>query len=147
MTLEKLTAIARRNLNDKDGSIFTKDDLEYYINEAIDRIRSHTYFRDEVNLLALVDEPISIPEQYHHLLAVYASARSFAQDERHYQATTFMNEFEVKFEELLAKIESGEITITDGSGVAVEPDYEDDFVENVYFDYSETTDLEVVPEP
>lgn len=145
MTLEKLTAIARRNLNDKDGSIFTKDDIEYYINEAIDRFKSNTFFKDEQYLEALDNEPIYIPEQYHHLLAVYSSARLFAQDERHYQSTTFMNEFEVKFEELLTKIESGEIEVTDGSGNVVEADYEEDYVTNVYFDYSEVTDLESAP--
>ena len=147
MTLEKLTRITRRNLNDKEGSIFTKDDIEYYINEGVDRFQSSDYFRDEIQLEELIDSPIRIPEQYQHLLAVYASARCFAQDERHYQATTFMNEFEVKFEEMMTKIQSGEIEILDGDGNLVEPSYEDDYVENVYFDYHEVTDLEVIPEP
>lgn len=146
MTLSKLIAVVRRNVNDPDGSIFKQPDIEYYINEAIYRFQAYVYFADEQSLDTQISEPVYIPSQYHHLLAVYSSARLFAQDERHYQASTFMNEFEVKFEELITKIESGEITILDSLGSEVTADYEDDFVTNVYFSSSEITDLEVIPD-
>ena len=64
-------------------------------------------------LLAKESSPSLIPDQYQHLLAVYAASRCFAQDERNYQATTLMNEFEVKLEEFNSRIEDGRIIITD----------------------------------
>lgn len=142
MTLTKLLAKVRRNLNDQDGNIFKQIDIEDYINESIDRFRSEVYFVDEDYLLTGEDEPVYIPKQYQHLIALYATARLFAQDERHYQASTFMNEYEVKFEEMIQSIESGQITITDADGEEVTASYEEDYVVNEYFTYSEITDLD-----
>lgn len=71
-----------------------------------------------------------IPEQYQHLLAVYAAARCFSQDERHYQATTLMNEFEIKLEEMKSLIESGQIVIKDPvTGEAITDEYVMDYVD------------------
>lgn len=142
MTLSEIIAKTRRNLNDQEGSIFKQVDIEDYINEGIDRVRSSVYFEDEPYLLVQSATPIYLPQQYHHLLAAYASARLFSQDERHYQSTTFMNEFEVKYEELITKIESGEITVTDSDGETVTADYEDDHVVEAYFYRGEVTDLD-----
>lgn len=142
MTLEAIVAKARRHLNDEEGSIFKAVDVEDFINEGIDRFRSSIYFVNEAYLTTQEQEPVYIPQQYQHLLALFSASRLFAQDERHYQATTFMNEYEVKLEELLTKIESGEITITDSEGTAVTADYEEDYVTNEYFVYSEITDLD-----
>jgi len=142
VTLDALLSKVRRNVNDQEGSIFKQVDIEDFINEAIDRFRSNVFFGDEEYLLTQTDEPVLIPKQYQHLLALYSASRLFAQDERHYQSTTFMNKFEVKFEELVTKIESGEIIILDAEGAEVTADYEEDFVVNVYFESSTITDLD-----
>lgn len=145
MNLETITTNARRHLNDKEGSIFSKDDLEYFINEGLDRFRSVVYFADEVTLTTLDQSPIYIPEQYHYILSLFASSRAFGQDEREYKATQFMNEFEIKLEELIQKIESGEITVTDSEGEEVTADYEEDYVTNVYFVSASDLDDEQSP--
>lgn len=82
------------------------------------------------HLLTPTSEPSMLPEQYQHLLAVYAAARCFSQDERHYQATTLMNEFEVKLEEMRSLVESGQIVIVDPTtGEAIEDEYAVDYVD------------------
>lgn len=141
MTLLDLITRARRNLNDKDSSIYERDDIVSYVNEAIDRMKDIYVFQNEVYLSDNLDELDIIPTQYQYLLAVYATARCFSLDEQYYQATTFMNEFEVKRQEMIDAIESGELTVTDSLGVAITFDYESDAVENVYFDYGSTSDL------
>lgn len=146
MNLEQITAMARRHLADKDGAIFTKDDIEAFINEGINRFQSIVYFVNEPELTTLDQSPALIPAQYHYMLALFSASRCFGQDEREYKATTFMNEFEVKMEELLQKIESGEIVITDPStGNEVTADYEEDFVTNVYFVSASDLDDEELP--
>ena len=91
-------------------------------------------FRNEVTLDNNNTEPLLIPSYYHHILSVYASARCFSQDERHYQATTLMNEFEVKLEELKSKIESGEIVIKDPeTGEDITTTNTTDYVYDNYF--------------
>lgn len=71
-------------------------------------------------LLVKTQEPELIPEEYQHLLAVYSASRCFGQDERHYQASNLMNEFEIKLNEFKLAVENGEITLTDGDGNAIE---------------------------
>lgn len=129
--------IARRirsYTRDLSGSIFRTIDVNDYINEGIDRVRSRVpecagmqYVNaDEV-------EPTHLPPSFHYLLSVYAASRCFGQDERHYQASTLMNEFEVKLDELIALIEEGKIVIVDGDGNAVEDTSIEDHVRDVYF--------------
>lgn len=134
----------RRITRDFNASIFHNKDIIDFINEGIDRFKQIIpEFADMVYLVNDSDEPILLPSPYHHLLAVYSASRCFAQDERHYQATTMMNEFEVKLEELKQKIEVGELVIYDESGNAVEVTYEPDYVVDNYYDVdSDTTDLD-----
>ena len=89
-----------------------------------------------------------MPDYKQYLLAVYAAARCFAQDENEYKGGTMMNEFEAKLDELREDIESGKIVIKDESGnvVEVEEEWTIDYVEDVYYyDSYEDTDTETEP--
>ena len=106
---------------DFSNSIFRQEDIVNYINEAIDRFVQTIPEMSTLGYL-LVDstEPLLIPKQYQHLLSVYSASRCFGQDERHYQATSFMNEFENKLDELKIKLEIGEIKLINPvTGLAV----------------------------
>jgi len=142
MTLNELINDTRRKTGDKTGSIFTTSDITYCINEAIDRVRFSEYFADMVSLTTVEQSPILLPDQYHHLLSTYATARCFEQDERHYQSVQRMNEFEFKLDALIAKVEEGTIVISDEDGNTVESTYETDFVENVYYNSRDDYDGE-----
>ena len=99
---------------DFSNSIFREQDIIDFINEGINRFKQVIpEFSSMDRLLVQDQEPTLIPESYQHLLAVYATSRCFGQDERHYQATTLMNEFETKLDELKQAIENGDITIID----------------------------------
>lgn len=129
MERTKIVQRVRALTRDFSNSIFREQDIIDFINEGIDRIKqiipelqSMTY------LLTSQQEPILLPTQYTHLLAIYATARCFGQDERHYQASTHMNEFEVKLEELKTAIENGEVIIRDSNGNAVTNELPVDYV-------------------
>lgn len=131
---------------DLSNSIFREIDIIDYINESIDRYRQ--YIPELAGMKYLTsgaDKPDLLPEQYHYLIAVYAASRCFGQDERHYQATNFMNEFEIKLEEMKSKLEAGEVVITDPqTGEAVGATYEPDYVvtNNYYFNNSSQIDFD-----
>lgn len=114
---------------DFSNSIFREQDIIDFINEAIDRFKIIPELKTLNYLLISQEVPVLLPPQYHYLLAIYATARCFGQDERHYQSTTHMNEFEVKLEELKSAIEGGEVIITDGNGTAIEPIIAVDYVD------------------
>lgn len=127
----KIVARVRSLTRDFTNSIFRENDIVDFINEAIDRFRQAIpQLKNMKHLLTPTSEPSMLPEQYQHLLAVYAAARCFSQDERHYQATTLMNEFEVKLEEMRSLVESGQIVIVDPTtGEAIEDEYAVDYVD------------------
>lgn len=123
--VQRVRALTR----DFTNSIFRENDIVDFLNEGINRFKQIIPELKELpELLSKSQIPFLIPEQYRHLLAVYAAARCFGQDERHYQASTLMNEFEVKLNELKEKIENGEIQIVDADGQAVENDIPVDYV-------------------
>lgn len=106
----------RAYTRDLTNSIFREDDIVAFINEGINRFKQIIpELKSVPKLLTQNQEPIPIPEEYQHLLSVYGASRCFAQDERHYQATTLMNEFEIKLEELRQGIENGSIVLIDPS--------------------------------
>lgn len=134
MNRNDLVSRVRSFTRDLSNSIFRQQDIEAYINEGIDRFRQ--FIPELMNMTYLFNAnsiPNLLPEQYHYLLAVYATSRCFSQDENYYQATTFMNEFETKLDELKSKIESGEVVIRDENGKVVVSDIDTDSVTNVYF--------------
>ena len=115
---------------DFSNSIFREQDIVDFINEGVDRFRQ--YIPELASMIYLDtrdSEPILLPTQYHHLLSVYSASRCFSQDERHYQATTLMNEFETKLDELKSNIESGQIVIVDATtGETITATFEPDYV-------------------
>jgi len=134
MTRAQLMARVRAYTRDFSNSIFREVDVIDFINEGIDRIKEVVpELANMKHLNENTDSPLYLPNQYHILLAIYSAARCFGQDERHYQATTFMNEFETKLEELRTKIENGDITIVDENGKEIVADLKTDYVRNVYF--------------
>jgi len=141
MNLSQLVLRVRSNVNDLNANIFKKALIENYLNEAVDRLRNSMYFVDMEYLVSDEQIPIILPTQYHHLLAIYATSKCHENDERHFQAGTRMNEFEDKFLQLVSAIENGEVTLRDADGVEMEFDFEYETVKNVYYDYTQRSDL------
>jgi hypothetical protein len=145
LTLKQIKARIRTHTNDTTGSIFSEDDIISYINEGIDRIKSKPYFVNMVYLVTDSDVPTYLPSQYHYLIPLYATSRLFSQDERHYQGTSFMNDFEYKLDELVQAVEAGDIILTDpvtGEPINLDEYSEATYVEDIYFS-NYTTDEEV----
>ena len=114
MRLLELIRRVRTITRDFTNSIFREQDIIDFINEGINRIKQIIPEMSGLKKLIGKEEvPLVLPEEYHHLLSVYAASRCFGQDERHYQATTLMNEFEIKLDKLKENIENGVIVITD----------------------------------
>ncbi len=135
MTRTDLIRRVRSYTRDFSNSIFREQDIILYINEGINRIKQVIPELRKMPLLNNASDKVKmLPSEYHHLIAVYATARCFAQDERHYQATTHMNEFELKIDELKQNIEAGEVIITDpDTGESIEAIYAEDYVRDNYF--------------
>lgn len=134
--MNRLSMIQRvRNLTrDLSNSIFRESDIVDYLNEAIERIGQVIVELQGMNALqGNDDEPILLPKHYHQLIPLYSASRCFSQDERHYQATNFMNEFESKLEELRNQMESGVIVLTDSSGNPIVSSSSEDYVTDNYF--------------
>jgi len=134
MSLFDITQRVRAYTRDFTRSIFREEDVRSYSNEAIERIIQQVSELRGMKLLVMnEDKPILLPSQYHYLIAIYSSSRLFAQDERHYQATTLMNEFEYKISQLKTAIENGEVIILDENGNIVESSLPIDYVDDIYF--------------
>lgn len=120
---------------DLSNAIFREIDVVDYINEGIQRMKQVI---PELSTMSTLDTnndiPRLLPSHYHHLLAIYSASRCFGQDERHYQASNFMNEFETKLDGLKSDIENGEIVIVDPTtGEPLTSKYMSDHVVDVYF--------------
>lgn len=124
-----------RNLTrDLSNAIFREIDIIDYINESIDRIKQ--VIPELVGMQYLTsneDSPSFLPSHYHHLIAIYATSRCFGQDERHYQATNFMNEFETKMDDLKSEISNGQVVIKDAQGIPVVLQHASAYVSDNYF--------------
>ncbi len=126
----QLVQRVRSMTRDFAESIFRESDIHDWLNESISRFAQVIpEFNGLKFLYSNSDVPALIPLRYRHLLAVYATSRCFGQDERHYQATTYMNEFEVKLDELKTAIENGEIEIVDEDGNVIGRDIPIDYVD------------------
>jgi len=134
----------RSYTRDFSNSIFREADIVDYLNEGIDRFKQIVpELKNLTYLLTSTQVPELIPSEYHHLLSLFAASRCFAQDEGHYRATTLMNEFEVKLQEFLSRIESGHIKILDAStGLPIVLDEELDYVKLDSYWGTEIVDLD-----
>lgn len=134
MTFKEINDYARQLLRDVNRTIFQEVEINRSINEGIDRCRSVVELKGMIHLTAPNEEPILLPNEYHHLLSLYSASRCFFQDEQMQQATMLMNEFESKMFELKSAIENGDIIITDPDGNDVETGLTaTDYVRDVYF--------------
>jgi hypothetical protein len=146
--MNRLTLIQRvRSLTrDLSNAIFREIDIIDYLNEGVDRLRQIIpEFEVMPYLDKSADEPSMLPKSYHHILAVYSASRCFGQDERHYQASTFMNEFETKLDELKTNVEIGRVKILDPvTGIPIVSEYNSTYVTENYFEqrYSSEIDLD-----
>lgn len=135
MRRDALVRRVRSYTRDFSNTLFKELDITDFIDEGIDRFASYIpELRGMIYLDVNESVPILLPTPYHYLLSVFSSARCFAQDERHHQAATLMNEFETKLDELKSLIDSGEITITNPDGSIVPSPIVEDSVTNVYFE-------------
>lgn len=131
MNRQELIARVRSLTRDLSDSIFREVDIVAFLNEGINRFRQRIPELRTMSTLQESNQSVTLlPEEYHELIALFSASRCFGQDERHYQASTYMNEFETKLDELKALIESGDIVI-DGSSELV---LRDEYVRNNYFD-------------
>jgi len=142
VTRLELISRVQNHTRDFNATAFRTNDIIAYINEGIERLQQLVpQLLGMVSLSVNGDVPILLPTPYHHLLALYAAARCFAQDTRSYQATTLMNEFEVKVDELLQKIQCGEVIIVDALGVAVVVTFTPEYIDlDAYYGEDETED-------
>ena len=136
----------RSYTRDFSNSIFREQDIIDYINESIERFQQIIpQLKGLTPLVVTTDSPDLIPSQHHHLLALFSASRCFAQDQSFYQATTLMNEFEVKLQEFQGKVESGQIVIVDPvTGLPVATDNVIDYVDmKPYWEEGVVTDLDL----
>lgn len=135
MNLKSLHETVRSHVRDFNDTILRKSDITLFINEAIDRVIQVLPQLENIPYLENDEDVVElIPREYIHLLASYATARLMAQDERHYEAGTFMNEFEHKLVDLKEKVDNGEVVIIDpDTGEPLLPEYNTEYVANTYF--------------
>lgn len=120
----------RRLTRDFTNSIFREIDIIEFINEGINRFRQTIpQLKAMKQLTTNTVEVELLPDEYHNLIIMFASSRCYFQDERQYQASILMNEFESKLDELKNAIESGDVIILNTSGVKVEADLNIEYVE------------------
>lgn len=136
---------------DFNKTAFRDLDVIAYINEGVGRMQQIIpQLNQMIELTYDEAEPIVLPKSYHHLLAVYCSSRLFAQDERFHQASTLMNEFETKMNELLMSLTNGELVAKNPDGTTVDVSLKPFYVKNNYFDmrnkdYDKDEGVEGVP--
>ena len=133
MTLSELVSRVRSYTRDTTGTLFTLSDVKNFINEGIDKLRQIKVLEGMEYLESDTDIPDYLPSQYHYSLAVYSASRCFSQDEQHYLAQTFMEEFLGLYSLIELGIKEGTIVIIGSDGEQISSDDEFDSVVDVYF--------------
>lgn len=135
MDLKEIINQVRSYSRDFNGTIFREEDIILFANEGVDRIvQVFPILSNMPYLVEKEDFPGHIPLSYHHLLSIYSVSRLFSQDERHYEATNYMNEFEIKLEEFKEKVDNGEVQLRDPeTGEVLEGSLGTDYVVDNYF--------------
>lgn len=133
MTLNELVSRVRSYTRDTTGTLFTLSDVKNFINEGIDKLRQIKVLEGMEYLESDTDIPDYLPSQYHYSLAVYSASRCFSQDEQHYLAQTFMEEFLGLYSLIELGIKEGTIVIIGSDGEQISSDDEFDGVVDVYF--------------
>lgn len=134
--MNQLDLIKRsRNLvRDMTNAFFREQDVVSYINEGIERVGQVIPELSTMEpLITHFDEVTHLPKHWQHLLAVYTASRLCTQDERHYQAGAFMNEFETKLSVLADDIMTGVTEIKDPNGISIDTERAVGSVQNEYY--------------
>lgn len=131
MNLKELVDMTKLYTRDSKGYMFSSANVKIFINQAIDRMKQSTIFKEMKHLDEDSAVPSVLPEHYHYLLALFASSRLYDMDERFFEGTQKRNEFEQSFHDLISDIEIGieKIDGLDTSDIDVGLDY----VKDVYF--------------
>lgn len=133
MTFKELIDRVHNYTNDTTGTLFPSSIVKGFVNEAIDKLKQIKELEGMSYLVSDSDVPKLIPSYYHYILSVYGASRCFSQDEQHYQAQTYMDEFLNAFGLLELGIKEGNIIITDELGNLVTGVNDFDYVTDVYF--------------
>lgn len=134
MTFNDLISRIRSYTRDTTGTLFSLTDLQDFINEGIDKLKQIKSLENMNYLKNNEDVPNLLPPQYHYSLAVYGASRCFSQDEQHYLAQTFAEEFNGLYDLIELGIKEGTIVISDEQGNQVNDSNSFDGVTNVYFE-------------
>ena len=134
MTLNDLVTRVRSYTRDTTGTLFELSDIENFINEGIDKLRQIKSLETMATLTNDEQSVDLLPPQYHYCLAVYSASRCFSQDEQHYLAQTFAEEFNGLYDLIELGIKEGTIVIADDGGNPINNDISMDGVTNVYFE-------------
>lgn len=126
MNLTDLITRTRYYVRDINSKRFPSDEIELYINEGIERLRSYQAFAD-MSYPTATEDVSYLPTEYHYILALFAASRCFGVDNDFFQEQQKRNEFENAFMELITKIECGDIYIKD-------IEYTQDYVVDEYFE-------------
>lgn len=132
MNLTDIITRTRYYVRDINSKRFPSDEIELYINEGIERLRSYQAFAD-MSYPTATEDVSYLPTEYHYILALFAASRCFGVDNDFFQEQQKRNEFETAFMELITKIECGDIYIKD-------IEYTQDYVVDEYFEGSVTTE-------
>ena len=133
MTLYDLVTRVRSYTRDTTGTLFELSDIENFINEGIDKLRQIKALETMATLTHDDQSVDLLPPQYHYCLAVYSASRCFSQDEQHYLAQTFAEEFNGLYDLIELGIKEGTIVIADDGGNVINDNVSMDAVPNVYF--------------
>ena len=134
MTLNDLVTRVRSYTRDTTGTLFELSDIENFINEGIDKLRQIKSLETMATLTNDEQSVDLLPQQYHYCLAVYSASRCFSQDEQHYLAQTFAEEFNGLYDLIELGIKEGTIVIADDGGNVINDNVSMDAVTNVYFE-------------
>lgn len=143
MTVNELISKTQSYARSKTGGTFNSITILGFLNEAIDQLKSNIVFNN-MPYITVNTAVYFVPSSYHYILALYAASRCFEMDERFFEGTQKRNEFEFKLEELISRINMGDLIIYNELG-AVVTDRTNviDYVVDDYFNTT-STDTEVV---
>lgn len=110
MNLTDIITRTRYYVRDINAKRFASDEIELYINEGIERLRSYQALAD-MGYPTATEDVSYLPTEYHYILALFAASRCFGVDNDFFQEQQKRNEFESAFMELITRIENEEVYI------------------------------------
>jgi hypothetical protein len=145
MTYNELVSRTQAYARSKSSGTFSSTIIGEFLTEAIDQLRAYSTFKN-MPYIVLGGAGLSyLPTEYHYILSLYAASRCFDMDERFFEGTQKRNEFESKLQELIARVNMGDILLYDENGILVtDKTNVIDYIVDEYFGSISTADTEVV---